>query len=172
MTARQLIFAPDVIIIPVRYYIVAMQGGKGAENQEAMELLKKEAGVIELTLQGSRYSRDPSVHTDYSYELIIDPIVNKPAFVLCSETQIIFSPEDYILYKSYAVYVFNHSEGDYITGDDLWNVAVDGRRSMNVLLQSRLNTLPAVRQVDLPELDYPSEIEVLDRLIVAGLRLN
>jgi hypothetical protein len=148
-----------------------MQGSKGLKIR-TMELLKKEAGVIELTLQGSRYDYDPSVQTDYSYELVIDPIINKPAFVLRSETRITFSPEDYIVYKSYAIYVFDHSEGDTINGDDLWNMAADGRLSMEILLQSRLNTLPAVKQVALPELDYQREISTLDRLVLAGFRLN
>ncbi len=137
-----------------------------------MELLRKEAGVIELTLQGSGYNHTPLVHTDYSYELVIDPIVNKPAFVLRSETQISFSPEDYILYKSYAIYVFTASEETPVSGNDLWNAAIDGRKSMNILLQSRLNTLTGVGQVNLPQLDYQKEIGALERLLIASFRLN
>src|ERR1041384_2319950 len=104
-----------------------------------MELLKKEAGIIELTLQGNRYDTSPLVQTDYSYELFTDPILNKPAFILRSETRIIFSAEDYILYKSYVVYVLDQTDGINITGKDLWEITTDGRNHMNTLLQHRLN---------------------------------
>lgn len=137
-----------------------------------MELLRKESGVIELILQGSKYGYSPFIQTDYSYELILDPIVNKPAFVLRSETQIIFSAEDYILFKSYAMYIFDYVEGEYITGNDLWKVTVDGRRSMDIILHSKLIALPAIKQISLPTLDYTTEISTLEQLVVAGLRLN
>lgn len=137
-----------------------------------LELLKKETGIIELTLQGKKYGKKPFIQTDYDYELLVDPVLNKPAFILRSDTQIIYSSEDYIQFKSFAVYVFESEDNMLIKGDDLWKMAMDGRQSMNELLHSKLNTLSAINGINLSPLEYISEVPILKQLIIAAFRLN
>lgn len=137
-----------------------------------MELLKKEAGVIELTIRGDCYGKQSQMQTDYNYELVIDPLLNKPAFVLNVEAQIIFSQEDYVVFKSYVIYIFDHTEGQLWGGHELHEVAKDGRNCMNTLLHSRLNPLRIARQLDLPEPDEATETSTLEQLLAVGLRLN
>ncbi|HEU4608764.1 MAG TPA: hypothetical protein VFS31_11695 [Chitinophagaceae bacterium] len=137
-----------------------------------MELLKKETGIIELTMKGRRYATDPQVSTDYIYEMIIDPVLNKPAFVLRSETQITFTKEDYILFKSFAVYIFDSANGEYMHENELWKIILDGQGSMNNLLHEKLKPLPGMEQVHLSVLKHQEEQPVLQRLIIAAFRLN
>lgn|GEM_PF-2390455 len=143
-----------------------------------MELLRKETGIIELTVRGGNIksgkgSQAPSVHTDYDYGLIVDPILNKPAFTLCAVTRIAFSPEDFILYRSFAVFILETpSENEVVTGEDLWFIALDGRESMNLLLQDKLKYMDNPSGISLASLNYQLEISTLTQLALAAFRLN
>ncbi|WP_118972972.1 hypothetical protein [Taibaiella koreensis] len=138
-----------------------------------MELLRKEAGVIELTIQGNCSGQRTAMETDYNYELIVDPLLNKPAFVLNAEARILFAQEDHILFKSFVIYIFDQEqEGDALHGKDLKAIALDGRERMTELLRDGLGPMQMNRQFILPEPDEATERDTLDTLVAAGMRLN
>lgn len=138
-----------------------------------MELLRKEAGVIELTIQGNCNGPHATMQTDYNYELIVDPLLNKPAFVLNAEAKILYSPQDHILFKAFVIFIYDQSEeGDQLSGSELKAAAREGRSIMNTLMHGRLSPLHIAKLSDLPEPEAATEQETLDTLLAAGMRLN
>lgn len=138
-----------------------------------MELLKKELGIIELKKEGTFYNHKPFVKTDYDYELIVDPLLNKPAFILRSLSEIVFSSEDYIVFNCFAIYILEYKEGkDTISSEDLWKLTQDGILSMAGLLRDQLQPVTDTARIKLTQLKYHEELEVLRKLIITAFRLN
>jgi hypothetical protein len=139
-----------------------------------MELLKKEIGIIELKKEGTFHSYKPFIKTDYDYELIVDPLLNKPAFVLRSLSEIIFSGEGYIFFNCFVVYVLEYKEAvDTISAEDLWKLTQDGILSMTDLLNKKLQPITDdTKEIKLTPLKHGEEQEVLNKLIVTAFRLN
>jgi hypothetical protein len=138
-----------------------------------MELLKKELGIIELKKEGTFYSHKPFVKTDYDYELIVDPLLNKPAFILRSLSEIIFSGEDYIIFNCFVIYILEYKEGgDIISAEDLWKLTQDGILSMTGLLHEQMQSITTTMGIKLTPLKHQEELEVLKKLIITAFRLN
>jgi hypothetical protein len=138
-----------------------------------MELLKKEIGIIELKKEGTFYSHKPFVKTDYDYELIVDPLLNKPAFILRSLSEIIFSGEDYIIFNCFVIYILEYKEGvDTVSAEDLWKLIQDGILSMTDLLNEKLQPITDAKEIKLSPLKHKEEQEVLNKLVVTAFRLN
>lgn len=138
-----------------------------------MELLKKEIGIIELTKEGVLYNHKPFVKTDYDYELIVDPLLNKPAFILRSLSEVIFSGKDYIIFNCFVIYILEYrAGGDTVSAEDLWKLIQDGILSMTDLLNNQLRYVTNTSGIRLTQLKRHEELEVLKRLIVTAFRLN
>jgi hypothetical protein len=138
-----------------------------------MELLKKEIGIIELKKEGTLYNHKPFVKTDYDYELIVDPLLNKPAFILRSLSEIIFSGEDYIIFNCFVIYILEYKEGrDTVSAEDLWKLTQDGILSMTDLLNDQLRPVTNTTGIKLTPLKQHEELEVLRKLIITAFRLN
>lgn len=138
-----------------------------------MELLKKEIGIIELTKEGTSYNHKPFVKTDYDYELIIDPLLNKPAFILRALSEVTFSGKDFIIFNCFVIYILEYKEaGDTISAQDLWKLTQDGILSMADLLSDQLRFVTNTVEIKLTPLKQYEELEVLNRLIITAFRLN
>jgi hypothetical protein len=138
-----------------------------------MELLKKEIGIIELKKAGALYSHKPFVKTDYDYELTIDPLLNKPAFVLRALSEIIFSGKDYIIFNCFAIYILQYSEEvNVISVEDLWKLIEDGILSMTNLMNDQLQPIANIGEIKLAPLKHYEEKKILSRLIITAFRLN
>lgn len=138
-----------------------------------MELLKKEIGIIELKKAGTSYNRKPFVKTDYDYELTIDPLLNKPAFVLRALSEIIFSGKDYIIFNCFVIYILQYNDGvNAISVGDLWKLIQDGISSMTNLLNDQLQPITNSSGIKLTPLKHSEEKKILSKLIITAFRLN
>jgi hypothetical protein len=137
-----------------------------------MELLKKEIGIIELKKAGAVYSHRPFIKTDYDYELTLDPLLNKPAFVLRALSEIIFSGKDYIIFNCFVIYILQYDGGNTISVEDLWKLTQDGITSMTSLLIDQLQPIANLSGIKLAPLKHHEEKKVLSKLILTAFRLN
>lgn len=137
-----------------------------------MELLKKEIGVIDLKKAGTAYSHRPLVKTDYDYELTLDPLLNKPAFILRARSEIIFSGKDYIIFNCFVIYILQYNGDNSISVIDLWKLTQDGITSLTDLLIDRLQPMVNLSGIKLTPLKYHEEKSVLSKLIITTFRLN
>lgn len=138
-----------------------------------MELLKKEIGIIELKKVGTSYRRRPFVKTDYDYELTVDPLLNKPAFVLRALSEVIFSGKDYIVFNCFVIYILQYNEGaNIISVEDLWKLIRDGIMSMTDLLNDQLRPIANISGIKLAPLKHHEEKKILSKLIITAFRLN
>jgi hypothetical protein len=138
-----------------------------------MELLKKEIGIIELKKAGTFYNRKPLVKTDYDYELTLDPLLNKPAFILRALSEIIFSGKDYIIFNCFVIYILQYNGGgNTVSVEDLWILIQDGISSMADLLNDQLLPITNITGIKLAPLKQQEEKEILRKLIITAFRLN
>lgn len=136
-------------------------------------MLKKEIGIIDLKKAGTFYSHKPFVTTDYDYELTLDPLLNKPAFVLRALSEIIFSGKDYIIFNCFVIYILQYNEhGNIISVQDLWKLIQDGILSITVLLNDQLQPITNITGIKLTPLKHHEEKEILRKLIITAFRLN
>jgi hypothetical protein len=71
-----------------------------------MTSFHSEPKVVAFEIEGSNFTGEPIVQTNYNYDLHIDVLVNKPSFMVNSTSQILFPSNDRIMFGCFAAFFF------------------------------------------------------------------
>jgi hypothetical protein len=136
-----------------------------------MNVIRKETNVIEFRIEGVDFLGDPLVQTIYDFAFKIDPIVNKPSFMINSTSQIIYPSNDRILFGCYCVFIFDNKK-IMPTLAELTQCCMEGEKLINNCLANQLEEktdLPIFKIQPFEQALYSSQ---LNDLIISNSRLN
>jgi hypothetical protein len=125
-----------------------------------------------MVIHGNFQGGVPYVQTTYGYEFTMDPLLNKPAFILTASTEIIFSKEDFIVFSGFVLYIFDVENKRKLLPRELWQVVTEGRENLNEMLELRLRAFYPCDGIKMSPLFFSKEVPILRNLILTTFRLN
>jgi hypothetical protein len=132
-----------------------------------MMTIHKETRVIAKEIEGSDFLGDPVVQTSYNFDLKLDEIVNKPAFMVNTISQILFPSNDRIIFGCFEAFFFDNPE-NVPTVDQLWNFVYEASETITQNLRSETN----IYSISLQPPDKGVILPLLKQIMLGGFRLN
>lgn len=132
-----------------------------------MKIIYKESKVIAKEIQGSDFTGEPFVQTSYGFDLRLDELVNKPAFMVNTTSQILFPSNDRILFGCFEAFFFDDQK-KLATVEELWHLVCEATDTINQLLRSETN----FSSISLQPPEKNAILPILKSLVLGGFRLN
>lgn len=126
-----------------------------------------EVKTIEFELDGSDLTGEPISQSIYNFDLKIDELAGKPAFMVNTTTQILFPSNDRVLLGCFVAYFFDDPV-DVPTADSLWKLVEKAVGYIN----SELESLSNRDDMSIQAPDQSSVTDQLRELVLSGFRLN
>lgn len=132
-----------------------------------MKPTKKEIRLVAIEIEGPSLVGRPVIQTKYSVDLKIEELINKPAFMVNTQSMIIFPSNDNIIFGCFEAFFFE-DKNNVPTAEDLWVLVCEAEASISKELQAKTN----FSKMSLQPPDKKTLFPVLQSLVINGFRLN
>lgn len=132
-----------------------------------MNILRKELRNVDFQIEGSDLKGEPISQTTYDFDLKIDELLNKPAFMVNTTSQVLFPSNDRILFGSFVAFFFDE-KNTVPSAEQLWDLVLEAFDMINNELQMKAN----INYISLQSPKKQKTLERLKILVLSGFRLN
>lgn len=128
---------------------------------------KKEIRLVAIEIEGPNLMGSPAIQTKYNFDLKIDELKNKPAFMVNTQSLVLFPSNDSIMFGCFESFFFE-DRNSIPTAEELWILVCEAEASINKELQTKTN----FSKMNLQPPNKKTLFPVLQSLVIIGFRLN